>query len=77
MDVQAALSSSEIHLNDIMDGIIKARGSVGYVADSSRDPQLTSLLMLIEESLGITEQGLQYIIEKGISEEIAGDVPIE
>lgn len=64
-------SLSEIGLIDVMDGIIKARGAIGYVADSSGDSQLTSLLMLIEESLEITEQGLQYMIDAGIDGELA------
>lgn len=77
MNEQATFSSTEISLTDILDGINKARGSLGYLADGSRDHQLTSILMLIEESLGITEQGLQYIINKGIGEEVQEDIPFE
>ena len=61
---------SGINLTDIMDGIIKARQSIGYLADGSKDSQLTSILMLVEESLGYTEQGLQYLIDVGIEEEL-------
>ncbi len=77
MENQAINSSTEICLMDIMDGIVKVRGSIGYIADSSKDNQLCSLLMLVEESLEITEQGLRYIMDKGIEEEIAEDVPFE
>lgn len=72
-------SSPEIGLIDVMDGIIKARGAIGYVADMSGDPQLCSLLMLIEESLGVTEQGLQFMINAGIDDELqeGQDVPFD
>lgn len=63
-------STEKIGFTDIMDGISKARGAIGYLADGSKDPQLTSILMLIEESLEITEQSLQYLIDVGIDEEI-------
>ncbi len=62
--------SSETNFMDIMDGIVRARGSIGYIADNSQDPQLTSLLMLIEESLESTENSLQYLIEQGQEEEL-------
>ena len=63
-------SFTEINLTDILDGIIKARQSLGYLADGSKDPQLTSILMLVEESLSYTEQGLQYLIDVGIDKEL-------
>lgn len=68
MENQVNTSSKEISLMDIMDGIVKARGSIGFVADGSKDEQLTSILMLVEESLCVTEQSLRYIMDNGTEE---------
>ena len=68
-------SSTEISLIDVMDGIQKARGSIGYLADNSSDSQLTSVLMLIEESLSMTQQSLQYMFDRGIEDEFADQLP--
>jgi len=66
----ATTSSSEKDFTDILDEIVKARGSIGYIADNSQDQQLTSLLMLIEESLESTENSLQSLIEQGQEAEL-------
>jgi hypothetical protein len=69
---------TEIDWMDIRDRLIKDRGAIGFLSDHVADNQLCCMLMLIEESMTVTENMISFIIEKGLDEELAEQqVPVE
>jgi len=60
-----------LDFQDLADEMIKNRLALGHIADTCQDPQLTSLLMIMESSMQNTENILQFLIGEGIEEERA------
>lgn len=57
-------SSPEIHIMDIQDRFIKSRQAISFLADQARDEDLCGMLMLIQESMEVTEQMFQVVISE-------------
>ena len=69
---------TEVDWMDIRDRLVKDRGAIGFLSDHVADDQLCCMLMLIEESMTVTENMISFMIEKGLDEELAGQqVPVQ
>lgn len=53
-------------MDDLNNKLSRDRKALGFIADKTDDPQLCSLLMVLEESMEASEMMLQHLMENGI-----------
>jgi len=62
---------TDVDWMDISDRLIKDRNAIGFLADNVKDVQLSALLSLVEESMLVSSQMIEFLMEKGLDKEIA------
>jgi len=61
----------EISWGDIRDRIVKDRCAIGFLSENVADYELRGVLLLIEESMMVSEQMIKYLLDQNSSGTVA------